>query len=403
MSDAPLSLSSWSNAFHGFPFQSMYVGNKRAKVCMLSAPLYSAQHAVFHKLKQKNYTMIGISSYGFYPFVNELDCVHNDRAASLTTDDMQSILKQTDGWLTCSREPVPYDVPQLLFSESDCHVSPHTLTPRGLVKKYDVIYNSGSDCEFHQYHKNWSLAKECFQKMSEAGLTVLIIGRSAPVDFELPPNVMYKQYLKWHEFMDAIEESRVLFVPNVSDASPRILTEALCKGTPLLVNKHIFGGWKYVNEHTGAFFESSDDVMLQFHQILSASPDARNWFIDNYFPNGESKKLAELKEFILSICGGTIPLEEYTDPDAEDIDYSYTFDLPQIEMHNIQFLYVSVDTVDDTTLCRHDLTSYVDTLTVHFKTHLIPHHWVFWPYHKSSGWGDKHDFPLDKCKLSDLI
>jgi hypothetical protein len=149
-----------------------------------------------------------------------------------------------------------------------------------------------------------------------------------------------------------------------------------------------------VNEHTGAFFESADDVMLQFHQILSASPDPRNWFIDNYFPNGESKKLAELKEFILSICGGTIPLEEDTDPDAKDIDYSYTFDLPQIEMHNIQFLYVSVDTVDDTTLCRHDLTAYVDTLTVHFKTHLIPHHWVFWPYHKSSGWGDKHDFPL---------
>jgi hypothetical protein len=389
--DETLSFRSWSKKFHGFPFQTIYLGKKRTKICVLSAPLYLEQYDVFRKMKQDNYFMVGISSYGFFPFVNESDCIHNDRASSLKTEEVQTMLKQIDCWLICSKEPVPYDVPQLMFSESDCHVSPHTLTPNGLVKKYDVIYNAGSDCEFHQYHKNWKLAKACFQKMSDAGLSILVIGRNAPDDFDLP-NVTYKQYLKWHEFMDAIEESRVLFVPNVSDASPRILTESLCKGTPILVNNQIFGGWKYVNDCTGAFFESEDDVMQQFHYILNASPDPRKWFSDNYFPNGESKKLAELKEFIASICGGTIPMVE--DPNAEEMEYSYTFSLPAIEMHDIQFLYVSVDTEDDFPLCRHDLREHVDKFTVTFKTRLIPHHWVFWPFYKTTGWGNKQEFML---------
>ena len=337
--------------------------------------------------------MVGISSYGFYPFINELDCLHNDRSSVLKSNEMQSILKQVDCWLTCSSEPIPYDIPQLMFSQSDCQYMNANTAPKGLVKKYDVIYNSGSDCEFHQYHKNWNLAKACFQKMSDAGLTVLVIGRNAPAGFDLP-NVTYKPYLNWYEFLDTIEESRVLFVPNVSDASPRILTESLCKGTPILVNKHIFGGWKYVNDCTGAFFESQDDVIIQLHQVLNASCDPRKWFLDTYYPNGESIKLKELKEFITATCGGTIPIEEDNIDKLSTTGFNYTLDIPPIDLDDIQFLYVSVDTVDNVSLCRNDLTTNVGKLNLKFKTNLTPHHWVFWPYHKTTGWGNKQDFPL---------
>ena len=336
--------------------------------------------------------MIGISSHGFYPFINESDCIHNNRSAVIKTDEMQSILRQMDGWLTCSRDPIPYDVPQLMFSESDCHLNPNAIKPTGLSKKYDVIYNAGSNGQFHQYHKNWNLAKECFQKMSDAGLTVLVIGRSEPDDFILP-NVMYKPYLNWYEFLNTIEESRVLFLPNVSDASPRVITESLCKGTPILVNKHIFGGWKYVNDCTGAFFESQDDVMDQLTQMLGKTYDPRSWFLDTYFPDGESIKLKELKDFIASLCGGTIPLEE--NDESLVTEYSYVLNLPHIEMENIQFLYVSVDSADNQSLCRNDLKTYTEQLHVNFKTHLTPHHWVFWPYYKTTGWGEnRQDFAL---------
>ena len=332
--------------------------------------------------------MIGISSFGHYPFMHEPDIIHNSRSAMLQTEEHRSIMTQIDGWLTCSREPVLYDVPQLMFSESDYPHLNDATAPKGLVKKYDVIYNAASDCDFHQYHKNWNLAKACFQKMSDAGLTVLVIGRTAPSDFELP-GVSYKQYLKWHEFLDTIEESRVMFVPNVSDASPRILTEALCKGTPILVNKHIFGGWKYVNDCTGAFFESQDDVMAQLHRVLNASCTPRKWLLDTYYPDGESAQLKELKRFIESICNGAIPLEEKAD---ELTEYAYALNLPAIDMHDVQFIYVSVDTDDHASLCRHDLITHVDTLNVKFKTYLTPHHWVVWPYYKSTGWGDKQVF-----------
>lgn len=390
-SNEKMSFRSWSSEFHGFPFQSIYLGKNRTKICVVCAPLYADQFHIFRALKQRGYLMLGISSYGYYPFINELDVINDHRASMLQNEEHQSILKQIDGWLTCSREPVPYDIPQFRFSESDCPRI--TNAPKGLVKKYDVIYNAASDGAFHQYHKNWSLAKDCFQKMSDAGLTVLVVGRNAPIDFDLP-GVSYTPYLSWHEFLDTIEESRVIFIPNVSDASPRIITESLCKGTPILVNKNIFGGWKYVNDCTGAFFESLDDVIPQLHHVLNASCTPRKWFLDTYYPNGESMQLNELKKFIESMCNGVVPLEEKAD-ESFFTDYTYELNLPTIEMHNIKFLYVSVDTIDHNSLCRHDLTTYVDTLTVKFNTYLTPHHWVFWPYYKSTGWGDRQDFDLN--------
>lgn len=56
--------------------------------------------------------------------------------------------------------------------------------------------------------------------------------------------------------------------------------EALCLNVPILVNRHILGGWKYVNEQTGAFFESVDDVVPAFQQLLARQSQLRprEWF-----------------------------------------------------------------------------------------------------------------------------
>jgi hypothetical protein len=74
--------------------------------------------------------------------------------------------------------------------------------------------------------------------------------------------------------------------------------------------------------------------------------------------------------------------------------YNYKLNIPFIEMQDVQFICVSVDTVDNVSLFRNDLTTYVETINVNIKTHLIPHHWTFWPYYKTSGWGDKQEFSL---------
>ena len=75
---------------------------------------------------------------------------------------------------------------------------------------------------------------------------------------------------------------RVLFAPNLHDASPRVLAEAMCLDVPILVNRHILGGWKYVNNRTGAFFGGEDDVVEAFKGILAVQEQGqmqpRQWY-----------------------------------------------------------------------------------------------------------------------------
>ena len=82
---------------------------------------------------------------------------------------MENILSKMSGWLYCNQDPIFLpNIPKLLFSESDSPLIDH-ISIKNLKKEYDVIYNSGSEIEFHKYHKNWILAKKCFKKMVENG------------------------------------------------------------------------------------------------------------------------------------------------------------------------------------------------------------------------------------------
>ena len=47
-----------------------------------------------------------------------------------------------------------------------------------------------------------------------------------------------------------------------------IATQALAHDVPLLMNKHISGGWKYINELTGEFFTDMSDFRQQLEKIL---------------------------------------------------------------------------------------------------------------------------------------
>ena len=50
--------------------------------------------------------------------------------------------------------------------------------------------------------------------------------------------------------------SKFVLYPNTADASPRLLTEAIIRGRPVVVNSAIYGGWKYINRATGRFFDA---------------------------------------------------------------------------------------------------------------------------------------------------
>ena len=61
-----------------------------------------------------------------------------------------------------------------------------------------------------------------------------------------------------NEELKMYNKSRFIFLPNEKDASPRVLTEALCCDILVLLNKNV-GGWKYVNKNTGEFFTDEKD------------------------------------------------------------------------------------------------------------------------------------------------
>ena len=65
------------------------------------------------------------------------------------------------------------------------------------------------------------------------------------------------------------DECKIIFIPNVHDASPRVLCEGLCHNMRCLVNEKLVGGWKYVNDKTGSFFntESFDNLSQKIIRV----------------------------------------------------------------------------------------------------------------------------------------
>ena len=57
--------------------------------------------------------------------------------------------------------------------------------------------------------------------------------------------------LPWFAYLRLVESLEYLFVPNVHDASPRIITEAMSLNVPILLNRAILGGWKYLEQVRG--------------------------------------------------------------------------------------------------------------------------------------------------------
>jgi glycosyltransferase involved in cell wall biosynthesis len=49
---------------------------------------------------------------------------------------------------------------------------------------------------------------------------------------------------------------KFVLIPSDADASPRLIVESLVRDRPLVVNSVIYGGWKYINDKTGSFFEA---------------------------------------------------------------------------------------------------------------------------------------------------
>ena len=58
------------------------------------------------------------------------------------------------------------------------------------------------------------------------------------------------------EVCSIMKSCKFVLLPSDADASPRLLVESLVRDVPLVINDSIYGGWKYVNDKNGAFFDA---------------------------------------------------------------------------------------------------------------------------------------------------
>lgn len=167
------------------------------------------------------------------------------------------------------------------------------------------LKSSNLDGAWNDFNRNWTLAKPAIINLIEQlNLTILVVGRDLKGEPELHPylvsgKLVSKPTLPMGRFLHHVESSRALWTPNVADASPRVLTQALCKNVPILVNRHIAGGWKYVNDRTGVFFSDEHDVVDAARKLLSPEVQARlaprNYFVERH---GPAKSALRLQAFI---------------------------------------------------------------------------------------------------------
>lgn len=284
-----------------FPFKNIRdQDNNNTNVIGIVAPFRNDDHMNQYKdLKKKGFKFIGITSYLQFPgkVLNKYD--------PAMTDNMAEYIPMCFAWMYCFRNPCPTlcrkNLPIIQMAQSD-FTCPDRIKPKDLPIKWDFIYiclkdNDKCDEGWNSINRSWDLAQKCFNVICfQFGLKGIVIGRTqCTVDPRLKDYITFKDQLGYWEFIKTINQCRFTFLPNTMDASPRTLTESLCLDKPVLVNKNIIGGWKYVNSKTGEFFSDENDIVNALEYLLknydNYSP--REYFKNNYGPTICGPKLAK--------------------------------------------------------------------------------------------------------------
>lgn len=305
---------------HERPFVNVY-GNdgEQLKIILLSHPFTrDSSWEQYKKYKEDGFLVLGISSYSEFPKItsNHHDVLHNPEEKAWKNYDY---MKLVEGWLHCFRNPdkfIDVGIPKSLISESD-FCNKDVYKPDDLIKKiYDFIYicpkDSDNNCDgWVAFNKNWELAKKCLKYMcGKLKLKGLLVGRKG---CSLPSVcnglVETTDFLTQDELINSYRKSKFIFIPNVSDASPRILVEALCCNIPALVNYNILGGWKYINDNTGAFFTNEHDVKEALDKILyDSNHKPRHHYLEKW---GEENSGKRFKAFIQEHFNSKIDVSKY--------------------------------------------------------------------------------------------
>lgn len=300
-----------------FPFKTVFDENnqKLTRIVAVAAPFREqSDEALYERLRKAGKTFIGISSYLNFP--NKIHNPFEDRFHEQKRHDYPAMCK---AWLHCFRNPndttLFRHLPNMLMTEADLVDVGEEASPASLAKEYDFMYvclKDNDQCTpgWQSYNRNWEMAKVCLEEMCEKyQLRGIMVGRTG-CEYTSKCDGLVKTYefLPYDQFQAEMRKCRFLFVPNVSDASPRVITEALRYNMPVLCNYHILGGWhNIISGVTGEFFRDPitfAQVMPVFMQRLYTGVyRPREWFVKHRGKLNSGRQMAQfLKKHLPNGC-----------------------------------------------------------------------------------------------------
>lgn len=284
-----------------WPFRELYAGDVRLedRLVAISGPLRTeAESQTMDRYVRAGYRFLGVSSYQNFPraLVNPFEY---EQAARF--DFFREYAALCVGWMHCFRDPkayLPCGLPRVFLAESDFtdarRIRPDRIDDVALPqdKAYDFAYVCGAG-EWNAFCRNWKLAKRCLRLLADNGFTAAVFGRDSLEELAGSPGLTLYPYLPWYEFHQQLARCRRLLVPNVYDASPRLLAEALCQDIPLMVNRHILGGWHYVERPSGVFFSDARDFETALEKLLRRRLRPREYYSRLFGPDYARRRLAK--------------------------------------------------------------------------------------------------------------
>ncbi len=328
------------------PFVHLYDDKgTKLNIVLIAQPLGSDDQYRTYMENMAKITFVGISSYMEFPYVpsNPEDNYKEEHFSQGEPNKEQNVLVENfayeyttpyyldmyfemcKGWLHCFKNPekyIPTEKPHALISESDFvnyKQIPYNPDNIHMEREFDFLYscpkvNKDSGCDdWVSHNKNWELAKKCLPILCKKfKLKGLLVGREG---CELPEGCAeYITTTGWLDYGENIKQynrCKFIFVPNVRDASPRVITEAMSADCAVLINKNILGGWKYAVEQTGELFNDENDIEEVLNifvpKLNKGEFKSSQYIIDNYGPVNSGRKL---KEFLFKNWGDKMNIDE---------------------------------------------------------------------------------------------
>lgn len=244
----------------------------------------------YYEYLSKGIYIFGITAYKSFPNRKMLDNTEGKYEREENNFDYSKHIKN---WLCCFKDKEKYGFTDynnvIEISESDFYnVEDNT----NIEKKYDFIYicnKDGDECPLQGWNainRNYDLALKCFPIMINVfKLKGLIVGRTnCGLEEKYGDKIEIVGWLEWGILQQKMHESKMLFIPNIFDASPRVIAECITKNVPVLMNKNILCGFKYINYETGEFFSDEHDITSALTKLINRlnTISPKTWWSNNY-------------------------------------------------------------------------------------------------------------------------